>query len=139
MFVSLWKRRAELNIQTTLEPYLFGAAKFQILNYFRSEKVKQKYTDHFSLFTAQSNNKVKDLMHLRDLQSAIGKYIQDLPPKCQSAFRLSRFDHKTIDEIAEVMNISPRTVENYLTQALRHLRIKLARYPWVLILILMGG
>lgn len=139
VFLSLWTRRAELNIQTSLEAYLFGAAKFQILDYFRSEKVKQKYVDHFILFAAQDNNSVKELMHLKDLQAAIEKHIQDLPPKCQSAFRLSRFEHKTISEIAEVMNISPRTVENYMTKALKHLRIKLAQYPWVLILSLLNN
>jgi RNA polymerase sigma-70 factor (ECF subfamily) len=46
----------------------------------------------------------------------------ELPGKCQLAFHMSRMEHTPIAEIAEKMNISPRTVENYITQALRHLR-----------------
>jgi RNA polymerase sigma-70 factor (ECF subfamily) len=64
-------------------------------------------------------------MELKDLQQAIDERISELPKKCQTAFRMSRIEHEPIQRIAERMNISNRTVENYISQALKHLRLRL--------------
>ncbi len=135
VFLSLWARRAELNIRSSLESYLFGAAKYQILGYIRSEKMQQKYVDHLALFTATLDNATEDLMDMTDLKAVIDEHLSSLPPKCGQAFRLSRFEHKTIAEIATEMGISTRTVENYLTQALKHLRTGLTQYQWLQVLL----
>lgn len=123
VFMSLWSKRDELNITTTVKSYLYGMAKFQVLNYMRGEKVRQKYFDNLSAFVlTQSSNPTEELLQLKDLKFLIEQSISQLPDKCQQAFRLSRYEHLSIKEIAEQMEISTRTVENYLTKALKHLR-----------------
>lgn len=64
-------------------------------------------------------------MDLKELQQIIEKSLAALPNKCQIVFRMSRMEHRSIRHIAKDMNISTRTVENYLTQALKHLRTSL--------------
>lgn len=136
VFLSLWARRAELNIRSSLESYLFGAAKYQILGYIRSEKMQQKYADHLALFAVSTlGNETQDLMDMTDLRAVIEEHLASLPPKCQQAFRLSRFEHKNIAEVATEMGISTRTVENYLTQALKHLRTGLTQHQWLQLLL----
>lgn len=138
VFLSLWARRAELHITSSLESYLFGAAKYQILGYIRSEKMQHKYAEHLALFAvSRLGNAAEDLMGLTDLKAVLDEHLATLPPKCQQAFRLSRFEHRTITEIADEMDISTRTVENYLTQALKHLRTALRQYQWLQLLILL--
>jgi RNA polymerase sigma-70 factor (ECF subfamily) len=129
IFVSLWNKRETLQITVSLEAYLFGAAKFRILSYIRSERVHREYAANFTLFVAEHyDNSVVEMMDLKDLQHSIETSIAQLPEKCRTAFRLSRIDHEPIPRIAGRMNISERTVENYLSQALKHLRVSLGQY-----------
>jgi RNA polymerase sigma-70 factor (family 1) len=135
IFISLWGKRDTVEIATSLNAYLFGAAKFRILTYIRSERVRKEYAANFALFsTTHLDNSNEEMMNLKDLQYSIDSSISELPEKCRMAFRLSRMEHEPISRIAERMNISKRTVENYLSQALKHLRTSLGEYLTVLIL-----
>ncbi len=136
IFVSLWARREEIEIETSISSYLYAAAKYRMLNYIRDEQTRNKYAEHFALFMSSQHENTEEFINLTDLKSIIEKHVGQLPPKCQHAFRLSRYSGRTIREIAEEMDISTRTVENYLTQALRHLRQALSHYPWVVVLTL---
>ena len=51
----------------------------------------------------------------------IGKEIanQELPEKCQEIFFLSRIENKKNSEIAQILGLSKRTVENQLYRALK--------------------
>lgn len=123
IFVSLWNKRETLEITTSLESYLFGAAKYKILSFIRSEQVRRKYAAEFTLFASGNfDNSIEEMVDLKELQLALDEKIAELPEKCRTAFRMSRMDHEPIPRIAEKMNISTRTVENYISQALRHLR-----------------
>lgn len=129
IFLSLWGRRATLNITTSLEAYLFGAAKFSILTYIRSENVRKKYAAHFGSFSDDHvDNSHQEMMEVMDLRYCIERSIAALPERCRTAFHLSRIENEPISRIAERMKISHRTVENYLSQALKHLRTSLGQF-----------
>lgn len=137
IFVSLWERRDAIQISTGLEAYLYSAAKYRILSHIRKEKVREEYAVHFLWYAVEkSDNRIEEMLALADLKEVIEELLGVLPKKCQEAFRLSRFDQKSIAEIAEEMGISTRTVENYITQSLKHLRTHLTRYQWLLLIIL---
>lgn len=137
IFVSLWVRRGSLEITASLDCYLFGAAKHRILSHIRSEGVRKKYAADLALFTAKRiDNSSEELLELKDLQQTIEDRISELPEKCQTAFRMSRMEHEPIPQIAERMNISSRTVENYISRALKHLRISLGEFLAVIIMLL---
>lgn len=123
IFVSLWNNRKRLNIVTSIDAYLFGAARHKITTHVRSELVRKKYAAEFTRLAQEAyDNSVQEQLDVDDLQAMVQIRIAELPDKCQLAFRLSRMEHTPIAQIAEKMNISPRTVENYITQALKHLR-----------------
>ena len=129
IFVSLWQNRHRIEIEQSIEAYLFGAAKFRILSYIRSESVRRDYARSFSAFAAgQFDNSAEESMDVRDLEQSISRSMATLPQKCQTVFKLSRVEHQPIAKIAKSMNISRRTVENYLSQALRHLRVTLGEF-----------
>lgn len=140
VFISLWGKRKTVEIRTSLDAYLFVSARYAILTHFRSERVRRSYAEHFSSFLATRNqdNSMVEMMDLQDLEYSIDTSIARLPEKCRTAFRLSRIEHEPIPRIAERMNISKRTVENYLSQAMRHLRTSLGDFLMLLITILIG-
>lgn len=136
IFASIWLRRDTLRIDENMEIYLKGAARHKILSHIRSEKMHQKYVEHFNIFLSQyESNAVEDASNVSELKAIIKNALKSLPPKCAHAFVLSRFEHKSLDEIADEMNISKRTVENYITQSLKHLRQVLKDYHWILLLL----
>src|SRR5690606_3100433 len=135
ILVSLWNRRDSINLEGTLRNYLFASAKYAVLSYIRSEKIRKKYADHFHLFLANHSwNQTSELADLNDLHTIISMTMENLAPKCKQAFFLSRFQHKTIQEIADEMGISTRTVENYITTAIKTIRQALQNYSWLLLL-----
>jgi RNA polymerase sigma factor (sigma-70 family) len=95
----------------------------------RSEKVKRDYASSYTSFIEKSfDNSNEEHIHLSDLTSLIEKEVSKLPQKCQEIFRLSRNEHQSIKNIADLMNISHKTVENQLTKALRQLRSSLEQF-----------
>lgn len=122
-FFSLWTKREQLTITHSLQSYLYTAVKFQTLNYIRSEKVRKNYADSYTAFGKMVyDNSNEEHTDLSDLKSRIEKEVAKLPEKCQQIFRLSRNEHHSVRKIADLLNISHKTVENQLTKALKHLR-----------------
>lgn len=136
VFYSLWTKRESIRITSSLSAYLYGATRHRLLNELRSEKVRKVYAEHYASF-------IKDLyddsnveyQNLKDLQHSLETQISKLPRQCQEVFRLSRQEHISNRGIAERLNISTKTVENYLTQALKYLRTSLGGFfvVWFLI------
>lgn len=58
----------------------------------------------------------------------LNRWISNLPNRQQEAFRLSRFDGLDHAEIAEVMDVSEKTVNNHIVAALSFLREKYEEY-----------
>jgi RNA polymerase sigma-70 factor (family 1) len=125
IFVSLWTNRTVQEINVA---YLFVAAKNKILSHMRSSRVRKQFAVDFTLFAASRlDNSCEEQVNLDDLQNTIRNTIQELPEYCQTAFRLSRIEHVSTKHIAEHMNISQRTVENYISKALKYLRESLSK------------
>nr|WP_299498322.1 RNA polymerase sigma-70 factor [Mucilaginibacter sp.] len=128
-FLSLWNKREDLSITNSLKAYLLSAVKFQVLNYIRSEGVKRKYAASYILFERSLyDNSNEENMHLVDLEDLIESEVSKLSDKCQQVYRLSRNEHQSIKNIADLLNISHKTVENHLTKALKQLRSTLSGF-----------
>lgn len=56
------------------------------------------------------------------------KWIDNLPERQQEAFKLSRFEGLSHDEIADIMDVSPRTVNNHIVAALKSLQEKSSEF-----------
>jgi RNA polymerase sigma-70 factor (ECF subfamily) len=52
--------------------------------------------------------------------------LTELSPKCREVFVLNRFEHRTYGEIAQELGLSVSMIEKYVSQALAHLRKRLA-------------
>jgi RNA polymerase sigma-70 factor (ECF subfamily) len=84
-------------------------------------------TESYSDSTASS-------IDFNDLENAVNEIVEQLPPKRQKVFRLSRNEGLSNDEIAKRMNIQKKTVENHLNHALKYLREKLNEKSFLTIL-----
>ena len=60
-----------------------------------------------------------------EIRQAIEQAIESLPEKCRQAFTLSYIQDLKNQDIADIMNVSPRTIDAHIYRALRVLREKL--------------
>lgn len=122
IFIRLWERRANLEHVTHLKAYLYSAVRHQLANHIAHSIIRVKYARYYEAFAAQHHNSTEENMNVKDLQETLERSLSTLPDNCQKVFRMSRMEHLTIPEIAARTNLNQRTVENYITQALKHLR-----------------
>ncbi|REG98413.1 RNA polymerase sigma-70 factor [Flavobacterium aquicola] len=126
IFISLWNRRNELVITSSIEHYLIKSAKLKVIDYYRMQSsVKQNNLMECNLCEHPEFDE-KYLQHneavYKFLEQDIEVVINDLPCQCQKVYRLSREEQLSTAEIADNLNISPKTVKNHLTKALRSIR-----------------
>lgn len=131
VFVRLWSQRAQLNINTSLQAYLKKSVVNASIDHKRKgyelRKVrmdeavmagKEAPTSH-----AESADK---LVEGKDAAEQVDRAIAQLPDRCRLVFTLSRHEGMTYSQIAEKLRISPKTVENQMSKALKSLRLSLA-------------
>ena len=116
--------------------YLVRSVKFKCIDFQRKAVVKRKYEKE-ALHTQEaivqeapnedSETNMKDVLMMA---------ISELPEKTREVFMLSKLDGLSYREIAEHFDISPKTVENQMGRAFRHLREKLKDYKELLALII---
>jgi len=123
LFLWLWKKHETLGHITELKPYLFSAARYKIVNYIDKSVVRDRYAEHYALYESTHDTSTEAYANLSDFDNILERSIANLPDNCQTAFRLSRIEQMPIAHIAERMNLSTGTVENYIGQALNHLRM----------------
>ena len=70
----------------------------------------------------ESSYDIEEEIEARSLGEYIDTLIDELPPRRREIFNLSRKQHLSYKEIAERLNISEKTVENQIAEALKHLR-----------------
>ena len=125
-FIRLWEHRAGLDPEQSVRAYLYTIVRNTALNRIAQEKRRRA---HAEVLDAPSQPPAaSDALDARELQDHIRAWIDELPPRRQEAFRLSRFDDLTHNEIARVMGLAPRTVTHHIMLALQHLRDRLAAY-----------
>ncbi|THU38485.1 RNA polymerase sigma-70 factor [Niastella caeni] len=127
IFLRIWEKRHTIQINH-LQSYLQTAIKNRVINYIESTLVHKKYLQHVIDTTAGDCQGTESTVHFHELSQALEKAINRLPEKTRHVFRLSRFDHLTIREIATNLNISEKAVEYHITQSLKTLRLYLKDY-----------
>lgn len=124
-FIGFWMKREQLKINSSLEAYLYTAVRYCIIDHVVKEATRNNYYQLAYLDHKVADNCTEDVVILNDLVTAVEKEVVKLPVKCRSVFMLSRNEHKSNKEIAAELGISEKTVENHITNAIKHLRLNL--------------
>jgi RNA polymerase sigma-70 factor (ECF subfamily) len=128
-FTRLWTARDGLDGVERVEAYVFQIARRRVYNLHRDEKTRR---DNETLLAdagvagpPEAPDDELDSDMLRDL---LDRWIQDLPERQREALTLRRMEHMSHDAIADVMGISPNTVNTHLMRAMNTLRDRLREH-----------
>ena len=129
VFVKCWLNRKTLTEILNPETYLFVAVKNQSLNHIKKYSSihlvqidETNSVEFVNTFNPQKEIENKELIFRMD------KAITALPQQCRIVFRLIKEDGMKYKEVAEILNISPRTVQTQLFRAIKKLSVVLGNY-----------
>ncbi len=133
----LWENRETQTFETSLSQYLFKTVYHRAINLIVRHQ-SQLRADTLFYENMQEMLQDTDFYQLEELQKKIREAVDALPPTYREAFVMHRFDNKSYKEIAEILQVSPKTVDYRIQQALKQLRITLKDYLPLILLLLPG-
>jgi RNA polymerase sigma-70 factor (ECF subfamily) len=122
VFVKVWHKKLRISTVENFTWYLYVATKNIACNYLRKyNKTRHLDLDKLALpyFTVDASP--EDLMVSSESLQKINKAINDLPPKCKIIFKLVKEDGLKYSQVAGLLNLTTKTVENQMGIALKKL------------------
>lgn len=119
-FIKIWEKRADLSGTFPIEVQIARVARSIMVDLLRKRAAERKTLDIIkqNADAVITNNHVAD----KQLLEKVSETIESLPPECRKIFKLSREEGLSYSEIADHLSISPKTVENQVSKALKALR-----------------
>ncbi len=123
VFMKLWEKRGQLEIQVSLKALLYTMARNRALN-IKRDRSKRSCDVEFLEEGAweDHSSSAEQLVQAGQLDAYFRRWIDELPPRRAEAFALSRYHALSHKEIGAVMGLSKRTVDTHIVHALRFLR-----------------
>lgn len=128
VFLSVWESRESLNSGKNIKSYLYQAVRNEALNHIKHQDVANKYNKQIEWLNSASIYQIHKFEEASEFILAARKAINELPDGAQKIYKLNRKDGLTYKEIAQVLDISPRTVESQMSRTLKKLRESLSEY-----------
>lgn len=144
-FMALWERDEPIDPNRNIKPLLYTIVRNKSLNLIKKRKIE--ITDVEDGFEIVSDV-ISPIEHIqaRETEEFILKAIDALPPKCRQIFVMSRREYLSNKEIAAILEISEKTVENQITIAIKSIKLALNKrndkgtpmvlFPWIMALLL---
>ena len=123
VFLRLWKRRDTVSFDTNTRAILYKSVRNLCLNAIRDAKTHERLSVYVP--APESPPDPESVAHIGLIQHQIYRWGREMPERRREVFELSRYSNLSYKEIAEVLEISVKTVENHLIAALRYLKDRL--------------
>ncbi|TRX45544.1 RNA polymerase sigma-70 factor [Bacteroides sp. HF-5092] len=131
----IWENRENLIIEISLSSYLYKMIYRKALNKLAHIDAAQRADTRFYEEMKEMLQDT-DIYQIEELTQQIKDAIANLPESYREAFVMHRFQDMSYKEIAEILEISPKTVDYRIQQALKQLRLDLKDYLPLLLPIL---
>ncbi len=124
VFINIWRKRKELTIHTNPKAYLYRSTRNGVVSYLRKNK-----PDFDSIETLENRkadgtpDSPETLMIRKEIAGKVAYLLDKLPTQAGLVFRMHKMDGLKYKEIAEVLDISVKTVENHMGRALKIFRL----------------
>ncbi|UOG75496.1 RNA polymerase sigma-70 factor [Hymenobacter tibetensis] len=136
VLLNVWKNRDTLCITTTYKSYLFRAALNGAFRYTERQKRQVAWED--AAIVEAGTNSIAEQLDGQEAEEAVATALAALPPQCRAVFLLSRQEGLSYQQIADTLEVAPKTVENQMGKALRLLRQHLKGFLSGLAALLLG-
>lgn len=123
----LWENRHSEIIKTSLKPYLYRMVYNRALNHIHKNEIKFR-VEQFFQERIEDEFRCLDPVNLKEMTRRTNEAINRLPENYREVFVMHRLKDMSYKSIAEQLQISPKTVDYRIQQALKLLRVWLKEY-----------
>jgi RNA polymerase sigma-70 factor (ECF subfamily) len=127
VFLKLWENYKNLKKESSLKSYLFTISYNNICKLFRKRNYLQKFISDSLYENSQSSSETEDGIDYQSVLDQVQQIVNKLPERQKNIFLKSRQEGKSTKEIAEEVGLSPGTIDNYLSEALKFIRSRLRK------------
>ena len=122
IFLKIWEFPENMQEVKSVKSYLYRSVINASINFANRQKTLEQH--HLKLASEFSDDYLTDLDEENEMIVILRHEIDKLPSQCKKVFKLSRFENLKYKEIANVLDISEKTVENHIGNALKILRAR---------------
>ena len=124
VFMKIWNNRKEIKNNTSFQSYLFTIALNAVRKHF-NKLSKQNELKHNILFEFSENKPgFDDRSGYQFLIEKLDELVSQMPEKRREVFIKKKMEEKSLKEIAEECDITTKTVEYHITEAMKFLKIE---------------
>ncbi|MBY5956758.1 sigma-70 family RNA polymerase sigma factor [Membranicola marinus] len=142
VFFQLCKRQDELQDIQYLNRYIFLMCRNMVINHLHKAALDKKHKEHlvrsWEDLRIRGNSPIDRQIDADHYRTVMAQSINQLPPRQQEIFALSKQQGWSNQQIAQKLGLSPNTVKNHLHQAMKNLRATIPNSE-IMILILSVG
>lgn len=125
LFERIWKNRKTIVIKN-LGAYLTISLRNIFIDSVRKKTVEKKFHQSHNISIAE--NLIEEKCNHTQLLYTVENVLQQLPEKTQTVFKLSRYEDKSVKEIASQLHLTEKAVEYHITKSLKMLKYYLRSY-----------
>lgn len=122
LFYTIWKDKEKINIESSLNGYLFRSVHNKCLHLLQHKKIIERHAEEMTYRQPEIQENPSDILHYKELQAKVARILEKLPERCGKIFYMSRFEGLKYNEIAEKLSVSVKTVESNMGRALKEFR-----------------
>lgn len=129
VFIKMWNSRSKIEHIENIGAYLFIATKRQSLNYIRDNRKRNHIgLEELGISTVVDIRSPEKIILTREFLDVLNRAVNDLPSKCRLVYAMVKDDGMKYQEVAEILDISVKTVEMHVGKALRRIKIAFEHY-----------
>lgn len=120
VFVAVWQKRNELRDVRNIRSYLYTCSKNLSIDLIRKNSIRiQPDTNCFEVEIPELDENLLSPIEMKEFRAKVNEAIEKLPPQCKLIFKMLINDQLAYKEIAEILNLSRKTVEAQIAIAYR--------------------
>jgi RNA polymerase sigma-70 factor (family 1) len=137
VFLKIWENYKILDKEASFKSYLFTIAYNSICNLFRKRNYHQKFISDIIAENPQSSFEITDSIDYKSILNQVLAIVDKLPERQKTIFLKSREEGKSSKEIAEELNLSPGTIDNYISESIKFIRARIKNEDLVFLLFIL--
>lgn len=123
-FIYIWENRQKIDSGLSLRAYIYRIAYTRMLNYLNQEMETTEWNSEIN----KTERTPHDEAEFSDLKSSFRQTLKQMPERRRAVFEHCFIHELSYKETAEVLSISPKTVENHMALAFKDMRGSLKNF-----------
>jgi len=120
VFIKLWLNREQINVNKSLNAYIYAIARNATFNYLKHQIVEQSYLSNYK--QNEDVDTPEEIYFAQEIKLLVEMTVTKMPAQRRRIYILSREKGIANEDIASQLNISKKTVENQLSLAFKEIR-----------------